>query len=54
MVAHHFQAGYFGMRNGRLLPNGSPDDVIKGGTRDPSLFGEVVEDVQETEAAPAR
>src|SRR3954464_9235257 len=39
LVAHHFQAGYFGMRNGRLLPNGSPDDVIKGGTRDPSLFG---------------
>ena len=51
LVAHHFQAGYFGMRNGRLLPNGSPDDVIKGGTRDPSLFGELVE---ETEAAPAR
>jgi 5-methyltetrahydrofolate--homocysteine methyltransferase len=39
LVAHHYQAGYFGMRNGRLLPNGSPDDVIKGGTRDPSLFG---------------
>jgi 5-methyltetrahydrofolate--homocysteine methyltransferase len=52
LVAHHFQAGYFGMRNGRLLPNGSPDDVIKGGTRDPSLFGELVE--EEPEAATAR
>jgi 5-methyltetrahydrofolate--homocysteine methyltransferase len=40
LVAHHRQAGYFGMRNGRLLPDGSPDDVIKGGTRDPSLFGQ--------------
>jgi 5-methyltetrahydrofolate--homocysteine methyltransferase len=58
LVAHHFQAGYFGMRNGRLLPNGSPDDVIKGGTRDPSLFGEIAdvepEAIEETEAAPAR
>ena len=44
------------MRNGRLLPNGSPDDVIKGGTRDPSLFGEIADHdpVEETEAAPAR
>ena len=32
---------YFGMRNGRLLPDGSPDDVIKGSPRDPSLFGEI-------------
>jgi 5-methyltetrahydrofolate--homocysteine methyltransferase len=38
LVAHHPQAGYFGMRNGRLLPGGSPDDVIKGSTRDPSRF----------------
>jgi 5-methyltetrahydrofolate--homocysteine methyltransferase len=36
LVAHHPQAGYFGMRNGRLLPDGSPDEVIKGSTRDPS------------------
>ena len=41
LVAHHPQAGYFGMRNGRLLAQGSPDDVIKGSTRDPSLFAEV-------------
>ena len=39
LIAHHPQAGYFGMRNGRLLPEGSPDDVIKGTDRDPSLFG---------------
>jgi 5-methyltetrahydrofolate--homocysteine methyltransferase len=36
LVAHHPQAGYFGMRNGRLLPDGSPDDVIKGTAKDPS------------------
>ncbi len=40
MVVHHPQAVYYGMRNGRLLPDGSPDDVIKGTPRDPSLFGE--------------
>ena len=40
LIAHHPQAAYFGMRNGRLLPDGSPDDVIKGSPRDPSLFGE--------------
>jgi len=39
LIAHHPQAGYFGMRNGRLLAEGSPDDVIKGTDRDPSLFG---------------
>jgi 5-methyltetrahydrofolate--homocysteine methyltransferase len=39
LVAHHPQAIYFGTRQGRLLENGSPDDVIKGSTRDPSLFG---------------
>ncbi len=37
LVAHHPQAIYFGTRQGRLLPNGSPDDVIKGSYRDPSL-----------------
>jgi 5-methyltetrahydrofolate--homocysteine methyltransferase len=40
MIAHHPQAGYFGMRNGRLLPDGSPDDVIRGTDRDPSRFSE--------------
>jgi 5-methyltetrahydrofolate--homocysteine methyltransferase len=37
LVAHHPQAIYFGTRQGRLLPDGSPDDVIKGSARDPSL-----------------
>jgi 5-methyltetrahydrofolate--homocysteine methyltransferase len=41
MVLHHPQAIYYGMRNGRLLPDGSPDDVIKGSRRDPSLFAEL-------------
>jgi 5-methyltetrahydrofolate--homocysteine methyltransferase len=41
VVAHHPQAQYFGMRNGRLLPDGSPDDVIRGTNRDPSRFGEL-------------
>jgi len=44
LIAHHPQAGYFGMRNGRLLPGGSPDDVIKGSPRDPSRFGELEDD----------
>jgi 5-methyltetrahydrofolate--homocysteine methyltransferase len=39
LVAHHPQAIYFGTRQGRLLDNGSPDDLIKGSPRDPSLFG---------------
>jgi 5-methyltetrahydrofolate--homocysteine methyltransferase len=37
LVAHHPQAIYFGTRQGRLLPDGSPDDTIKGSDRDPSL-----------------
>jgi 5-methyltetrahydrofolate--homocysteine methyltransferase len=36
LVAHHPQATYYGMRNGRLLVDGSPDDVIRGTARDPS------------------
>jgi 5-methyltetrahydrofolate--homocysteine methyltransferase len=44
IIAHHPQATYFGMRNGRLLENGSPDDIIKGSARDPSRFGEPVDD----------
>jgi 5-methyltetrahydrofolate--homocysteine methyltransferase len=40
LVAHHPQAIYFGTRQGRLLENGSPDDLIKGSPRDPSLFAE--------------
>jgi 5-methyltetrahydrofolate--homocysteine methyltransferase len=37
LIAHHPQAIYFGTRQGRLLPDGSPDDLIKGSRRDPSL-----------------
>ncbi len=37
LIAHHPQAIYFGTRQGRLLENGSPDDLIKGSPRDPSL-----------------
>ncbi len=41
LIAHHPQAIYFGTRQGRLLPNGSPDDLIRGSSRDPSLFGDL-------------
>jgi 5-methyltetrahydrofolate--homocysteine methyltransferase len=37
MIVHHPQAIYYGMRNGRLLPDGSPDEVIRGTKRDPTL-----------------
>ncbi|HUB75177.1 MAG TPA: homocysteine S-methyltransferase family protein [Solirubrobacteraceae bacterium] len=40
LVAHHPQATYFGTKQGRLLANGSPDDLIRGSGRDPSLFGD--------------
>jgi 5-methyltetrahydrofolate--homocysteine methyltransferase len=58
LVAHHPQAIYFGTRQGRLLPDGSPDDVIKGSRRDPSLFGELDDEdpsdgIVEEEAQPA-
>jgi 5-methyltetrahydrofolate--homocysteine methyltransferase len=58
MVLHHPQAIYYGMRNGRLLPDGSPDDVIKGSKRDPSLFGELPDEdppegAVESEETPA-
>ena len=51
LVAAHPQAIYFGTRQGRLLPDGSPDDVIKGSKRDPSLFGQV--DAEELAGDPA-
>jgi 5-methyltetrahydrofolate--homocysteine methyltransferase len=44
LVAHHPQAIYFGTRQGQLLPDGSPDDLIRGSARDPSLFGELGDD----------
>lgn len=36
MIVHHPQAVYYGMRNGRFLQDGSPDDVIKDSERDPT------------------
>ncbi|HEY4811689.1 MAG TPA: homocysteine S-methyltransferase family protein [Solirubrobacteraceae bacterium] len=44
LIAHHPQAIYFGTRQGRLLPDGSPDDLIRGSNRDPSLFGEIADE----------
>jgi 5-methyltetrahydrofolate--homocysteine methyltransferase len=44
LIAHHPQAIYFGTRQGRLLPDGSPDDLIRGSNRDPSLFGELADE----------
>jgi 5-methyltetrahydrofolate--homocysteine methyltransferase len=44
LMAHHPQAIYFGTRQGRLLPNGSPDALIKGSDSDPSLFSELGDD----------
>jgi 5-methyltetrahydrofolate--homocysteine methyltransferase len=41
LVAHHPQAIYFGTRQGRLLADGSPDDLVRGSSRDPSLFAEL-------------
>lgn len=38
MVVHHPQSIYYGMRNGRLLENGSPDEVIRGTSRDATLI----------------
>ena len=58
LIAHHPQAIYFGTRQGRLLLDGSPDDLIRGSSRDPSLFGDL-DDVDpqdgavEDEDAPA-
>lgn len=40
LISHHPQATYYGMRNGRLLVDGSPDDVIRGTQRDPSTFAD--------------
>jgi 5-methyltetrahydrofolate--homocysteine methyltransferase len=34
MILHHPQAVYYGMRNGRFLEKGAPDDIIRGTKRD--------------------
>jgi 5-methyltetrahydrofolate--homocysteine methyltransferase len=41
LVAHHPQAFYFGMKQGRLHDSGTPDDIVKGSRRDPSLFDQL-------------
>jgi 5-methyltetrahydrofolate--homocysteine methyltransferase len=58
LIAHHPQAIYFGTRQGRLLPDGSPDDIILGSSRDPSLFADLDDEdppdgAVEIEDAPA-
>ena len=52
LVAHHPQAFYFGMKQGKLKPLDavSPDDIIKGSKRDPSLFAEA--DAEELDSDP--
>ena len=37
IVLHHPQAEYFGMKSGKLREVASPDDIIKGSDRDPSV-----------------
>jgi len=44
LIAHHPQAIYFGTRQGRLPADGAPDDLIRGSSRDPSLFGELADE----------
>ena len=51
LIAHHPQAIYFGTRQGRLLEHDSPDDLIKGSSRDPSLGGLAHADLGEEEPA---
>jgi 5-methyltetrahydrofolate--homocysteine methyltransferase len=43
LVAHHPQAFYFGMKQGKLkdIDKTAPDDIIRGSRRDPSRFGEL-------------
>ena len=53
LIAHHPQAIYFGTRQGRLLPDGSPDDLIRGSYRDPSLFAEIDDSDPDEGAAEA-
>jgi 5-methyltetrahydrofolate--homocysteine methyltransferase len=58
LIAHHPQAIYFGTRQGRLLADGSPDDLIRGSSRDPSLFADLddedpTDEVSEAEGEPA-
>ena len=51
LIAHHPQAIYFGSRQGRLPAESSPDDVIRGSSRDPSLLGQL-DDSDPADGAP--
>jgi 5-methyltetrahydrofolate--homocysteine methyltransferase len=55
LVAHHPQAFYFGMKQGKLKPVDatSSDDIIKGSPRDPSLFGVELQDEDPLEGGVA-
>ncbi|HWH94315.1 MAG TPA: homocysteine S-methyltransferase family protein [Baekduia sp.] len=52
LVAHHPQAFYFGMKQGKLKPvdGTAPDDIIRGSKRDPSLFAQA--DAEELDSDP--
>jgi 5-methyltetrahydrofolate--homocysteine methyltransferase len=52
LVAHHPQAFYFGMKQGKLkaVDATAPDDIIKGSKRDPSLFAQA--DAEELDSDP--
>jgi 5-methyltetrahydrofolate--homocysteine methyltransferase len=41
IVAHHPQAEYFGMKNGKIRDETPPDDLIKGSDRDPTRRAEL-------------
>ena len=54
LVAHHPQAIYFGTRQGRLPADSSPDDVIMGSSRDPSLFADLDDEDPQEELVDGR
>jgi 5-methyltetrahydrofolate--homocysteine methyltransferase len=53
LVAHHPQATYYGMRNGRLIGEGTPDEVIKGSKKDPTRLGSADEIADEPQPVQA-
>ena len=52
LVSHHPQAIYFGSRQGRLPAVTSPDEVIAGSPKDPTLLGEELDDSDPPEDQP--
>jgi 5-methyltetrahydrofolate--homocysteine methyltransferase len=53
LVAHHPQATYYGMRNGRLIGDGTPDEVIRGSRKDPTLLSSAEDLADEPQAVEA-